>query len=550
MNSIILSDEQQFVFDKFRRGENIFLTGQAGTGKTEIIKQMVGFLTGNLTPFKVCALTGCAAILLGCKAVTLHSFAGIGLCVGESARIVNQVLGKKKKVSDWREVKVLIIDEVSMMSKKIFEIIERIARQTRFCNSPFGGIQIIMTGDFMQLPPVPTMGDVDSGMFCFESNFWRKVFPLENHIELKKVFRQRDPIYRQILTETRNGRLSPESTTILESRLNIPFNPEDHNGCIPTKIFATRVSVDHVNRVQYSRLKTTEYVFNYTNDSDRITYLETGQPISKNKLIECSKLSEEDIAFESKKLFDSSNFQQILRLKVGTIVMCVANIDMDNEICNGSQGIVLSFNQRITTDDTLYPFVKFHNGFTKLIVPYFRQGEEFPSISVGQVPLVPAWAISIHKCQGATMDIAEIDIGRSIFEFGQSYVALSRVKSLEGLYLSGFDESRIKTHQKVIDFYSEFIDIRIMINDEIAKKESTHPKIQETTSNSSLTASSSRFFKVSKLPTSFEENELDCQKNEELDFEKYQFVPTTEPITQSSVQSSVKKIKLNTTKII
>lgn len=548
MSDVILSDEQLFVFDKFKRGENIFLTGQAGTGKTMLIQQMAEYLNNKFVPFKVCALTGCAAILLGCKAVTLHSFAGIGICAGDSTDIINAVMHKKRKMVDWRTICVLIIDEVSMMSKKIFDIIECIARKSRLSSAPFGGIQIIMTGDFMQLPPVPTMGDVDSGMFCFESLRWNTVFSRDNHIELKTVFRQRDPIYREILAEARNGQLSAKSVTILESRLGLKFDPEEHNGCVPTKIFATRTNVDYVNRIQYTRLKTEEYVYNYSNCSTNIIYIETGQPIPSIKLSECSKLSHEDVAYESRKLLDSSNFQQILRLKIGTVVMCIVNIDMDNGICNGSQGIVIAFREKSQTDTTLYPVVKFHNGLYKLMLPYSRQNEDYPSISIGQVPLVPAWAISIHKCQGATMDIAEIDIGTSIFEYGQSYVALSRVKDLEGLYLSGFDPSRIKTHNKVITFYSEFRCIREMMREtNIQQLQDQVVKINPK-NNSENT---SRFFgkssAITKMNAVDSEIELEPEIEVESNFDKFKFIPIDDA-HKSTPSPTMKIIKFRVNK--
>lgn len=305
--------------------------------------------------------------------------------------------------------------------------------------------------------------------------------------------------------------------------------------------------MDHVNRVQYARLKGEEYVYNYTSDCERIVYIETGLPIPPEKMRECRMLTGDSVVFETRKILDGSNFQQILRLKIGTVVMCIVNLDMDSEICNGSQGIVVSFQPRNLTDLTLYPTVKFHNGVTRLILPFFRQGDEFPSIAVGQVPLIPAWAMSIHKCQGATMDIAEIDIGRTIFEYGQSYVALGRVKSLEGLYLSGFDPSRIKTHQKVIDFYADFIDIREMIDIESKELDARNNIIHSSVLDKSITSntadlkvvSTSKFF--SQTTNKSAVVDANQEHTSELDFEKYNFVVDSLPSSSSTSSNSISK---------
>jgi ATP-dependent DNA helicase PIF1 len=167
-------------------------------------------------------------------------------------------------------------------------------------------------------------------------------------------------------------------------------------------------------------------------------------------LQKCLGLSIADKEFELEQLLNNSQCNKILRLKKGAAVMCTINLDMDNEICNGSQGIVIDI---IENGSNQIPIVKFSNGIIKRISPHYWQSEEYPTLAVGQYPLCLAWALTIHKIQGATLNMAEIDIGRSIFEYGQTYVALSRIQSLNGLYLSAFEPGKIRANPKVSEFY-------------------------------------------------------------------------------------------------
>lgn len=449
------SPEQKYAFNRFKNGENLFITGQAGTGKTFLIKKLVDHLNQNNVPYKVCALTGCAAILLDCDATTLHSFMGIGIAKGDANKIVSFALKRKKKMTELKQICVLIIDEVSMLSEKVIQIIENVARIVKKSPHVFGKIQVVMTGDFYQLPPIETRGEPDTARFCFESPIWNRLFTKENHIELKTVFRQKDPVYRKILSETRDGRISHESYNVLKTRLAAKYDPVLHNGCVPSKIFATRINVDHTNRRHYSELPGKETVFEFIKTTNAETYVDLNTFIPYKVMMECKELTPEQREDELNAMVATSNFSQILRLKIGTVVMCVANIDLDQQICNGSQGIVTGFSEDA---GELVPIVQFYNGVLKKIIRRKVQNSDYPCFVVSQIPLIHAWALSIHKCQGATMDIAEIDVGRSIFEYGQTYVALSRVKTLNGLYLSGFDVSRIMTNPTVKAFYDSFAD--------------------------------------------------------------------------------------------
>lgn len=448
-----LSNEQKYAFEKFKKGENLFITGSGGTGKTELIHTIVQHMNLHGTRFQVCAMTGCAAVLLNkCKAKTLHSWSGIRLAYGPSEKVIHSVLRNKFSIKEWRSVKVLIVDEVSMMSKKIFDILNSIGKSAKNNPKPFGGIQVIFTGDFYQLPPVDSIGEVESSQFCFESDSWLNVFPLKNHIELKTMFRQSDPVYINILKQIRIGEIDDTSISILNQYVNREFISKD--GIKPTKLFSVRNKTDFVNKSQYDKIDEPENVFDIKINTDFSVYMDTKKPIQSEDLDKCCLLSKQDIQFEIEKLMGSRNISEKLKLKKGTIVMCTANIDMDNSICNGSQGIIQDFEI-----GTKLPIVMFSNGIKKTIDYEFFQSSDYPTICIGQIPLCLAWALTIHKIQGASLNIADMDLGNSIFEYGQTYVALSRVRSLDGLYLSAFNPNRIRANPLVKDFYSKIPEI-------------------------------------------------------------------------------------------
>jgi ATP-dependent DNA helicase PIF1 len=454
-----LSPEQKYAFEKFKQGENLFITGPGGTGKTKLIDTLVRHCESIGQACQVCALTGCAAILLNNSARTLHSWTGIKLAKGDRDRIIAAALKNKKARSTWRKTKILIVDEVSMMSLKIFELVEQIARTARLSDIPFGGMQVIFTGDFYQLPPVGTPGEPDTDMFCFESKTWNTVFPLNNHIELKTIFRQTDPLYKEILLQIRTATLTEENKKILESHVKRPWTKEEFNGCIPTKLFPTRAKTDFMNQSQYNKLEGPEYSFHSDKKYACKTYLESGKPLSVEQLDSGARLSLQEIEYEYQNLMSNSSFHETLLLKKGAVVMCTTNLDMDAGICNGAQGIIVDFINGSTNPESKTPVVKFVNGVTRAIQPHYRQSDDYPVIAVGQVPLCLAWALTIHKIQGATLKMADIDVGSNVFEYGQTYVALSRVQSLDGLYLSAFQHQRIKANEKVRQFYSTIPDI-------------------------------------------------------------------------------------------
>ena len=442
---ITLSREQEIAFDKFKRGENLFITGPGGTGKTALISQLVSWSKMHGKKLQVCALTGCAAVLLNCNARTLHSWSGIKTARGERDKIIHSVVNNRKLSKEWRKTQILIVDEVSMMSRKIFDIIDQIARIIRCCDRPFGGMQVIFTGDFYQLPPVGTAGEPDTNEFCFQSENWYKTFSLENHIELRTIFRQTDPLYIRILDQIRRGELEEANIQILQSYVKREYAEKNFS---PMKLFPVRSKVEYVNTAMFNKLTEDQVLFPINIRNSCKTYLDTGKEIDAETRQMCAKLTKLQVDAEIEKMIANYGCPHSLALKKGAVVMCTVNLDMDLGICNGSQGIITDIRNGV-------PYVNFGNGVNKPIEMHFWQSEDYPTIAIGQIPLCLSWAMTIHKIQGASLKMAEIDIGFTIFEYGQTYVALSRIRSLEGLYLSAFNPHRIKANPLVKEFYGK-----------------------------------------------------------------------------------------------
>lgn len=452
-----LSIEQQLAFDKYTKGQNIFITGPGGCGKSELIRHIYKDALLREKNIHVTALTGCAAVLLNCNAKTIHSWAGVGIANKSMEYLIKKVKSNKFAKKMWKTTDILIIDEISMLSLKLFDILNTIGKNLRGNNRHFGGIQLIFSGDFFQLPPVGDKDNIDTQRFCFESDDWFQVFPLHNHVKLNKIFRQTDCKYTDILNQIRNGVIKQKTCTILQNCVGrkIPDNTVSE----PTKLFPTRTKVDYINSNKMGLLDGSLYKYTVKN----VTDLDVNEKNEKKKM----DFTQEDIAHELDYLRNSLMCDKEIILKIGAQVMCIINVQDDKNdktirLCNGSQGIVSGF-----CKITGYPIVKFNNGIEEVMRRHVWSSEKIPGIGISQVPLILAWALTIHKSQGSTLDMAEIDVGNNIFECGQTYVALSRVKSLDGLYLTSFDVNKIRVNKKVKDFYEKLT----LLEEEVKKVE-------------------------------------------------------------------------------
>jgi ATP-dependent DNA helicase PIF1 len=432
----MLSIHQQKVFDAYQEGKSVFMTGAGGCGKSYLIRKIVEDCGRRGLNVAVCAMTGCAAILIDGK--TLHSWAGIGIAEEPNEFIVGRIIkGREVVKRRWRTTHVLIIDEVSMMSRKIFELIEEIARNLRFNQITFGGLQVIMSGDFYQLPPV---GVIE---FCFESPLWNKVFGVQ--VSMQMVFRQTDEMYKKILNGLREGKITRSGIRELEKRVEAYGKLEDSRNL--THIFPLKYQVEAHNRMRQAELAAdSEKQYN--------TWLYIGgQKYEADKWNEWKKLRTSPIGGDWNTIKDNiieviggRVNEGLLCLRVGSRVMLTMNM-MDEGLCNGSVGVVEEF-----IGDK--PVVKFLDRGRKVIEYQAITREK--GVILEQIPLILAFAVSIHKIQGATLDQAVINCGDRVFETGQTYVALSRVRSLEGLYLTEFSLSGIKVNKRVVEFYKSF----------------------------------------------------------------------------------------------
>lgn len=464
-----LNPEQTKVFEHYLNGDNVFMTGAGGCGKTYLIRRMYEHAERTGRIMQVCATTGCASILLKCNAKTIHSWAGIGLGTGTADDYVSKIKTNRQKLRTWLSTQTLIIDEISMMSKKMLELLDTIGRLVRKRhNVPFGGIQVIASGDFYQLPPVSKVKNSEEGAFAFETSRWTEIFPVE--IELTNNHRQSDPTFVNILNQIRIGRITRSTINTLSEYVGRTPETTEYK---PARLLPIKSKVNAINQKELNNIKSEPVVFEYIRKEVPVTPPPTtDDSVHRKEKLPSPTVIKQELDF----MLKNSVFEHELTLKVDAQVMCIINYDMDREIVNGSIGKVVAFmtdeeyNQEykpekqsletLTTKKsqlTKYPVVEFMNGVTLIMKPHIWLSEKHGSLSIGlaQIPLILAWAVSIHKSQGMTVDMAEIDIGRSIFECGQSYVALSRVRSLDGLYLTEFNPSKIKVNKKVKEFYQE-----------------------------------------------------------------------------------------------
>ena len=422
----MLNTLQQEALEASLQGKSLFITGPGGVGKSYLIQEIVSRLTTKGKKVAVTALTGCAALLLENKAKTIHSWASIGLGKDPSNKIISAMhCYNNKGLRRWLLTNTLIIDEVSMLTPEILEKLNYVAKGIRKSNEVFGGLQVILVGDFFQLPPIYREGET---FFAFESPVWNEL-NLKT-IELTEIIRQDDPIFHKVLKEARVGNLTKNSIEILKGRILDEWTKLKIR---PTLLFSRRAEVEMINERNLKALKTTSQVF------EAKTILTASLELH---------MSQTDINRAIEKLDRDAPYKKSLELRIGSQVMLIYNLNQEHGLVNGSRGIVEGFSG--TT-----PLVLFKGQTSAFAVSEVSwESDEVDGLKRQQIPLILAYALTIHKCQGATLDSAIIDIGPSTFEMGQAYVALSRVKSLESLYIYDLDPSAFKAHPKVLKFYN------------------------------------------------------------------------------------------------
>ncbi|KAG7227193.1 hypothetical protein INR49_013992 [Caranx melampygus] len=390
-----LNKEQTAVLSAVLSGKNVFFTGSAGTGKSFLLKRIMGSLPPKST--FATASTGVAACHIG--GTTLHNFAGIGSGSAPLEQCI-ELAQRPGVLQHWTSCRHLIIDEISMVEAQFFDKLESVARSVRRSTEPFGGIQLIVCGDFLQLPPVSK--GKEKASFCFQARSWRKVIQL--NMELTEVRRQTDQSFISLLQAVRVGRVTEEVTgKLMESA----YHHIERDGILATRLCTHKDDVELTNENKLQQLPGAVRVFEaLDSDPALVKTIDAHSPVSR-----------------------------LIQLKVGAQVLL----------------------QRL-------PRVRFLCGVTEVLKQerwVFKSGGGI-HLSRQQLPLKLAWAISIHKSQGMTLDCVEISLAR-VFESGQAYVALSRARSLEGLRVMDFDPSVVRADPDVLVFYKKLRKERLLM---------------------------------------------------------------------------------------
>lgn len=393
---------QEFALALLKSGKNVFLTGAAGTGKTYVLNQYIEYLKSRKVPVAITASTGIAATHI--NGMTIHAWAGIGVKESINSKHLKTLSTRKYLVKKMEKVEVLIIDEISMLHRKQLEMVSQVLQYFKMNQLPFGGIQLVVCGDFFQLPPVGNEQSKDK--FAFMSPTW--VQSELNICYLKEQHRQQEDALNDILNQLKSGSLTKQSI----EKLSAAVHNQPDIQFEPTKLFTHNFDVDQMNKSELNKLNSKSKFFE-------------AELSGNEKLI--SSLKNSVLATES------------MELKEGAKVMFVRN-NPEKGVVNGSLGELVDF------DEEGFPMVRLLDDRIVIAEPEeWKIQDESGKVlaSFKQVPLRLAWAITVHKSQGMTLDAAEIDLSNT-FERGQGYVALSRLKKLENLKLIGFNQTALE----------------------------------------------------------------------------------------------------------
>ena len=392
--------DQELALAILLSGRSALLTGAAGTGKTHLLNNFIVQARKRGKKVSVTATTGLAATHLGGN--TIHSWSGIGVNDHLPNNFFERLSKTRRDVISKTDV--LIIDEISMLHDFRLDMIDKVLRTVRENDQPFGGIQLVMSGDFFQLPPVNRPNEQGGG-FVVYSDAWQELQPAVLYLE--RQYRQNDEQLLEILTALRTGDVRRRHVEALLVRTEI----EPPDGDI-TELHTVNVDVDDINIQKLAELPGEECSYQQTTTGSKI-YVEN---------LQRSVLAPENLV-----------------IKLGALVMAVKN-SPQKLYANGSIGTVVDFEPL-----TEYPVVEFRDGRRVTMVPdvwELRDGER-KRASISQVPLRLAWAITVHKSQGMTLDAAKIDLRKAFVE-GMGYVALSRVRDLDNLYLYGINRRALE----------------------------------------------------------------------------------------------------------
>lgn len=399
-------------------GHNVLLTGPAGSGKTFLLNKYISHLKKKKNiGVAITASTGIAATHIGGR--TIHSWAGIGIKDHLSSRDLANLAKKSYLKKQFEKTSVLIIDEISMLHAHRLDMVDQVCQTMKKNPLPFGGLQVIMSGDFFQLPPISTGGE--EAEFVYKADVWREMDLRVCYLD--EQHRQNDQKMITILQSFRKNTVDPEIVSWLSARINQKAKTKTQ----PVRLFTHNADVDAINQAELRKIAEPEHEYQMTGHGEK-------------KLVE--SLKKNCLAPET------------LILKKGALVMFVKNKFKDEKTIyvNGSTGIIIGF------DENSFPLVRLNSGEEVAAEPdsWTIDDEQAVLASITQVPLRLAWAITVHKSQGMTLDMAEIDLSRS-FGYGMGYVALSRLKSLDGLFLLGINQMAYLTDPQVASYDRELL---------------------------------------------------------------------------------------------
>lgn len=405
---------QELALDILKTGANVFLTGEPGAGKTYVINQYVNWLEAAGLHVAVTASTGIAATHIG--GMTIHSWSGIGVKDMLSPQDLDAIASREKIVKRAKKAQVLVIDEISMLDGKVLDMVDQVLRTVRQSSEAFGGLQVVCIGDFFQLPPVTRQGDMMR--YAFESTAWQNMKPLVCYIT--EQYRQEDEMLLGLLSSIRRNEIEEEHYTLLAEQTEIATEQIE-----PTRLYTHNADVDAVNAGKLKELP---------GGAKRYTMQGTGRkPLVEGLAKNCLSPQE-------------------LILKEDAMVMCTKN-NFEAGYVNGTLARVVRFEEG-------FPVIETMAGKQILIKSTTWELAEDKKIlaSIEQLPLRLAWAITVHKSQGMSLDAAEIDLSKA-FVYGQGYVALSRVRSLAGLKVLGMHPNALQVDPKIVaqdvKFHSE-----------------------------------------------------------------------------------------------
>lgn len=394
-----------------KTGANVFLTGEPGAGKTYTINAYVEFLRSHNIEPAITASTGIAATHI--HGQTIHSWSGIGIRKTLSPYDLDKLATTEYLVRRIQKTKVLIIDEISMIDGYTLDLVDAVCKTIKQSAEPFGGIQVILVGDFFQLPPISRGESVP---FAFQARAWKDMKPLVCY--LTEQHRQSDDAFLGLLSAIRRNERMDEHMIHLEQRVISDDDSFEHTENM-TRLYAHNADVDTINNAALNAIEgpTNTYTMYSKGSESMVASLKKGC-LSPEKL----------------------------ELKIGASVMCTKN-NTQKGFVNGTTGTVMRFEA-----GTKYPVIQTKDREEITIEPMDWSIEEDGKVkaSISQIPLRLAWAITIHKSQGLSLDSAMMDL-RQVFEYGQGYVALSRVRTLNGLYLAGWNTQTFQVHPRILE---------------------------------------------------------------------------------------------------